>query len=73
MSNTTYFFPLESEPPKPRIDPLDRVALMDRAVEKMVGGLVRSFCPVCEIFVGDTEVHLTDGRVCHKLVNITIP
>lgn len=73
MSTRTYFFP--DAVPDYSVEDLVGVlnkncSAMYRVIEKASRAYARTWCPVCQLFVPQDEIHFTDGRTCNKIVNL---
>jgi hypothetical protein len=43
------------------------------ALEKAIGELAKSYCPVCQVFVAEGEIHFSNTATwqCSRIVNIS--
>lgn len=69
MSTRTWFFP-----PAPDRIPLDKLPDSQwLALLRQLNDLSRVWCPICQAFVKKDEIHMIDGQVCHKIMNLAVP
>lgn len=72
-SDRTYFFP-----PPADVYRLENVsAVLDknmRGVYRMLNELAKSFCPVCQTWAKEDEIHIanTQESTCNKIVNVSV-